>query len=159
VLARSDRCLPSVATATKYFGSWNAALDAAGLPAVRIAPREWDRAQIATALRDFARDHGHAPTGPQFRTIDDAPAPNTVAAHFGSWNAALDAAGVGRPPPRLRWEHSTILAALRAWHAEHGRRPQARDFAHAEDRARWPNPGTVARHFGSWNNAVRAAGL
>ena len=157
-LARADEHLPSVATVAKVFGSWNDALAAAGLEALRIAPRQWTNAQILAALRDYARDHGRAPTGAELIT-NGGPAPNTVASHFGTWNAALDAAGVGRPQRPLRWTEDAVIAALQAFAAEHGRRPQARDFSTAIDRSRWPNPGTVAQCFGSWNTALRAAAL
>jgi hypothetical protein len=158
-LAKCDGPLPSVTAVSRHFATWNAGLHAAGLEVSRIAPRDWDKAQILAALRGFERNHGRAPTAAEFAATDSAPAANTVAAHFGSWNAALDAAGVARLPRPLRWDDAAVLAALREFSAEHGRRPKARDFAGANRDGRWPSPSTVALRFGSWSNAVRAAGL
>jgi DNA invertase Pin-like site-specific DNA recombinase len=61
---------------------------------------------------------------------------------------------------RLRfhaWDDAEIIAALQAWAAAHGHSPTWSDWGIAE--ADHPNGRTVKRHFGSWSEALREAGL
>lgn len=55
------------------------------------------------------------------------------------------------------WSPERILAAIRAWAAEHGRPPGAREWRHTRPTA--PTTNTVVREFGSWANAIEAAGF
>ncbi|MHB8469315.1 MAG: homing endonuclease associated repeat-containing protein [Gaiellaceae bacterium] len=58
---------------------------------------------------------------------------------------------------RKRYSDEQILAELRASAERLGRSPTMREFA--GDLATTVHPQTVIEHFGSWNNAKRAAGL
>jgi hypothetical protein len=58
---------------------------------------------------------------------------------------------------RKRYSDEQILADLRASAARLGRSPTMREFA--ADGETSVHPQTVIEHFGSWNNAKRAAGL
>lgn len=75
----------------------------------------------------------------------------------------------GRPG---RWCDQAILRALRDWTAEMGEPPRRQQWSgeHPENAAAaqrkwmrehpyWPSSSCVAAHFGSWTNALRAAGL
>lgn len=157
-VASSDPRLPTAQVATRYFETWNATLRAARLKPNRVHPDERDDASIIAALQAFAAEHGRAPTGDEFNATQGAPAKNTVTRHFGSWNAALDAAGIARLARRVRWDQAAIITALQSFAGEHGRAPQARDFAGCQD-GRWPSHSTVAAAFGSWTAGLRAAGL
>jgi hypothetical protein len=57
-----------------------------------------------------------------------------------------------------RWDRPAILAAILAWHREHGRAPTAREWDKRTS-TRWPTANTVADHFTTWNAAIEAAGL
>jgi hypothetical protein len=78
-----------------------------------------------------------------------------VIRRFGSWNAALRAAGFDRPRPSAVSD-AEILAALRAYHREHGISPMR---SASGRRARSPSSRTIEHRFGSWNLALAAAGL
>ena len=68
------------------------------------------------------------------------------------------ACDIGRP--RLRcaiWDAAEILGALQAWTETNGRSPTSIDWVTADINR--PNSLTVRRHFGSWNRALRLAGL
>jgi Homing endonuclease associated repeat len=58
---------------------------------------------------------------------------------------------------RKRYSDDQILAELRACAERLGRSPTMREFA--SDAETTVHPQTVIEHFGSWNNAKRAAGL
>jgi hypothetical protein len=61
----------------------------------RPAPRRWSETAILEALRGFYREHLRAPTSTEWKTAgDDHPTYITVRERFGSWAAALDAAGL-----------------------------------------------------------------
>ena len=158
-LAQRDERLPSTQTVSRHFGTWNAALLAAGLPPTRLSPRQWDQPAILDALHQFERAEGRAPTSSEFSATTGLPGANTVAAHFGSWNRALIAAGLTRAPRPRRWGEAAVIAAMRAFATEYGRRPKARDFAGGRQHGRWPHPSTVSCCCGSWNRALEKAGI
>jgi hypothetical protein len=58
---------------------------------------------------------------------------------------------------RKRYSDEQILVELRACAERLGRSPTMREFA--ADAATTVHPQTVIEHYGSWNNAKRAAGL
>jgi hypothetical protein len=63
----------------------------------------------------------------------------------------------GGPPKK--WTNELIIEAIQEWHLEHGDIPGANDWAKT-DRPDWcPATNTVYRNFGSWNNAIVAAGF
>jgi hypothetical protein len=55
------------------------------------------------------------------------------------------------------WSEREIVDALREWAEEHGRSPKLADW-HFSDPSR-PTSHTVRRRLGSWNKALRRAGL
>jgi hypothetical protein len=90
------------------------------------------------------------------------PQVTTVQHHFGSWSKGVAAAGFVPLAPGHRvgeepWPRERIIAALQAWHAEHGSAPGHRQWKRATPTT--PCAHTVAYHFGSWNAGILAAGL
>ena len=83
--------LPTAATFARRFGSWNAAIAAAGFD-----PRDRRRTEeeLLDDLREFADETGARPTVSAVRDHPDIAAPPTYKARFGSWTGALDAAGL-----------------------------------------------------------------
>ena len=73
--------------------------------------------------------------------------------------AAIDPAALAafQSGIRKRYSDEQILGELRASAERLGRSPTMREFA--ADAATTVHPQTVIEHFGSWNNAKRAAGL
>jgi hypothetical protein len=140
---------PSYMTVRTHFGSWRAALDAAGRPRSRPS---WDRAAIVAALRGLAAELGRQPVTRDLERTG-MPAPATVRLHFGSLAAALEAAGLR--PNRRRWRRDEILAAVAAFHRRHGRPPQESDWSRAT--AEHPHATTARRAFGSWEKLLAAS--
>lgn len=57
----------------------------------------WTRPGLVTAIRDFAASAGRPPTADEWRVAGPWPTLKTVMRHFGSWAAAIEAAGFQRP--------------------------------------------------------------
>jgi hypothetical protein len=130
------------------------------------ALRAWSRATAGTlACTDYMRWRRGRP---------DAPNRNTIVRQFGSWPAALEAAGLGariaRAPRRLGGEaaraaqrerrRALVVSAVRRFEREHGRWPRALEFF------RWrlqaaveaPSQATVYTRFpGGWAEVIEEA--
>lgn len=135
---------------------------------MRPGPRigfAWDRETIVYALELWHRRHLQTPTKAEWVAAgENHPSVDTVMRIFGSWNAAIRAAGFrprkrgesrGRRP--RRWHDQAIVDAIQFWHDTHGRVPTKSDWGRAT--TSHPSPNTVVRVFGSWNAAIRSAGL
>ena len=55
------------------------------------------------------------------------------------------------------WTREAIIYAIDLWHRQHLETPSVEDWATAGENH--PTYVTVMRRFGSWNNAIRAAGF
>jgi Homing endonuclease associated repeat len=146
---------PSTAVVSSRFGSWNAALAAAGLPA---KPAAYTDEEVIEALRDDARRLGRPPVRDEWQGRGPAvPGIGAVITHFGSWNGGLRAARLTVTREHGVWSRERVLAALRGDARRRGRTPVREDWSKAV-RSR-PNAGTVETLFGSWTAGLRAAGL
>ncbi|WP_435078840.1 homing endonuclease associated repeat-containing protein [Halococcus sp. AFM35] len=109
--------------------------------------------ELLGVLHEFADKHGNPPTAPEINNADDLPTVDTFIRHFGTWNDALDAAGF---EPRLRRRsNEELLTELREF-ASDGEYPTHTAVGDCEDMA---SPSTYKRRFGSWSDALDAAGL
>lgn len=105
---RSTTNHPNQQIVRMVFGTWNAAVAAATLPPNRPGPPpgvvgSWSREQIITALREETNRRGHVPRGRGWKRVDrHHPSLDTVRRVFGTWNAALAAAGLPANKPGRR---------------------------------------------------------
>jgi hypothetical protein len=139
---------PGQKTLHTIFGTWMAALEAAGYPPNR---RAWDAGAITVALQRLARETGRVPMAQDLERAD-MPALGTIHHYFGSFGGALRAAGF--PARRRRWDRHEILAAMDAYQRRHGRLPGERDWRRSTDEH--PHASTARREFGSWRHLLRA---
>jgi Homing endonuclease associated repeat len=137
---------------TRRFGSWNAALQAAGFD--RPRPPAWSDEEILARLRAWARERGFAPSSVEW---DGSPDRDVISRRFGAWNAALHQAGLEPRFVRRRWTDEDILDGLRRWELDHGRPPRSMDRVGFG--GEYPSPALVVTRFGSWRQALIAAGL
>ncbi|MGE5482284.1 MAG: homing endonuclease associated repeat-containing protein, partial [Bacteroidota bacterium] len=130
-----------VATAQRLFGSWGAALQAAGYaPDLVRRARAWTDEQIIERIRQLAADG--ADLSDNSANAWDSGFYASARERFGSWPAALAAAGVDEAEARrtVRWSRNRVLEAIRAGRRDAVLKSIALDY------------------FMSWRDALRAAG-
>jgi len=146
-LASSKAPQRFVAAARWHFGSWEAALAAAGVEAgaVRLQRGPYTKAEVVELIRGMAR--GGAVVRPS--TLRPVIKLDTVRRLFGSIAAAIDEAGIGQVPAHgnQKWSRERVIEELRARSAR-GEVRLTRGLHHA-----------VQRYFGGAHAARAAAGL
>ena len=143
--------------ALRLFGRWDAALRAAGInPAGVRKTREWSRKAVVRRIRELAGE-GKALNS---AAVQEFEAILVSAAHryFSSWDEALHAAGLDAEMWRKQapaWTQDRLIRTIREAYARGGK------INHAVAAAWKGNSLTRAgvRLFGSWDAALRAAGL
>ena len=166
-------------TLRNRFGSWSEALQAAGLDDSG-SQRPVPTSQLIDELQDLADELGESPTA---RQMDDrGPRWHSVYQNrFGSWNEALEAAGLkvhyqttlpeaadagasatgpadtetGKTSRTGPIDTEAILASLREVADQLGQPPTGKQF----DAKGICSTGTVYKRFESWDAALEAAGL
>ena len=144
--------------ATRYFGSWQAAVEYAGLDYDRIRRYQvWTKERIVEQIGRYFRE-GHDLSWRHVSTELDPPlaAAAIRANRYGSWQAALEASGLAYEDIRRNrcWDEGAIVEELKRLHAE-GASLRVSD-------ASVERPALVAaarRRFEGWYEAVTAAGL
>ncbi len=146
-------------TYRERYGSWADALDEAGLDP-RLRPTAGGKSRIPTAklvaeLQRVAGECGRAPTVAEMRERGDHGVA-TYLDRFGSWNRALEVAGLDcRRPRREAIPTRELVRELRSLALELDRRPRR-----AEMDEQGPFAGmTYYNRFGGWTDALEAAGL
>jgi hypothetical protein len=145
---------PNASTFQRRFGSWNKALESAGLP-VKRAVRKYTKESIITYIQKFYNSYGRPPKYDDFNNNPDFPHADTVKEHFGSWKKGIEAAGY-YTYDNIKYSKESIISSIQQFYVEIGRVPQRRDFL---GNPKYPGYTVVSKHFGSWNAAVEAAGF
>lgn len=140
----------------RKLGRWSALLDAVGLSHGRSHPR-WHYWSPATVLKEIrARVRSRKPLG--FVSVEQDVGRallHQAVKHFGSWDAALEAAGVdpGRVRTNLRWSPERVLREIAARRAR-GLSMRRCDVEHEHPRLVSAAERHVAR---SWDASCRLA--
>lgn len=150
-----DHGTAAVTTIYSHFGSWQDALTAAG-----YEPREPDSEvtdeELLGELERLADELGSRPTAAE---MDDHGAywASTYRRTFGSWTAACEAAGLetSQPVAQETLSEEVLIEELNRVAEVCGPPPSVSNM---RDEGKF-SPRTYSRRFGSWNAAVKAAGL
>ena len=145
--------IPGHTTYVKRFGTWRAALEGAGIP-IDPSNMRYDREMLLELLRKTADQLGRVPAASE---MDELPGPHSSSfrKYFGSWRAALSAIGL-RPTSLYLYETEELLTVLRELAAELGHAPSTSELKAPPD---LPADTTYRRRFGTWHEAITAAGL
>ena len=147
---------PSYSTFQRKFGTWNRALEAAGLPILHTRPNNYySKESIIKAIQQFYNINNRVPKYIDFTKNTAYPSASTVENYFGSWRCAIEAAGYSIYD-NVVYNEDSIIKAIQQFYLENNRIPQRRDFS---DNSAYPGYTTVANYFGSWNAAITAAGF
>lgn len=142
---------PSFATYQRRFGSWNNALIKAGYDA---NSRDYTNDELLDSLKRFFEENGRVPTSKDFLNNSKYPSFSAVVNRFGSWNGALIKAKL--EISRQYYTDNELLNILRRYYTETGEIPTYNEFL---SNKKYPSSVCFAEHFGTWNNALKLAGM
>lgn len=138
-------------------------------PCSNFRTKYWTRERAIEAIQLWAAEHDGKPPVVQDWVVKGGdsrfPSASTLYGEGGCfryWADAIEAAGFPRPRSgwyarKEDWTKEKIVDSIKAWADEHGRPPGTRDWRRAGD-DHLSSTG-VAYHFGSWGNAIEAAGF
>ena len=142
-------------TTLRYrFGSWQAALDKAGI-SEEIAPRfrVLSREQVIQALRDFAAENPSTSiTRNEFATKLSVGAGNIVR-RFGKWEKLLAEVGIEPVPLGRRYTDEECFENILALWTHYGRQPHFGELKHSPSTV---GPKAYILRWGGWRAALSA---
>lgn len=136
------------------FGSWNAAILAAGLEPNLRQHNQIPRDELLDELQRLADELGRTPKTTEMKKSGEF-SPHTYKERFGSWNDSVEAAGLESKPKGPQIPRDDLIEKLQCLADELEKTPSTADMnAQGEF-----NDQTYTNRFGSWTEAVEAAGL
>ena len=106
--------------------------------------RKYTDKQLIEIIKAKAEELGRAP----FR--HELSQGYTIYERFGGWTKALEAAGMKNNAPKKKYTNEKLLEIIKAKAKELGRTPICHELSQRT---------TIINYFGSWNNALKAAGM
>lgn len=152
---------PGMASSVTYgrrFGSWPLALERARLQYVE---RTFTKEEVIDAIVCVEQILGRAFTQKEYNAnrSPDMPCASTIKLHLGDWKAAMKAAGHDRLENFYRYTDDQMIEILQDMAEMLGHTPNVIEYQDLkpENAPHWS--ATISVRFGSWDNAVKAAGL
>jgi hypothetical protein len=148
--------------AKKVFGSWSAALAAAGLDPTGRAVSKWggaDKTDILTEIEHRRRARRSVRYSGIWKERGGQPLARRASALFGSWNAALRAAGIEPKRGRSQWAGASKAAIVSELRRRKRAGQSVRLMHVTKERRGRALQNRVTVLFGTWNAALRAAGI
>jgi len=148
--------VPTITTILKYFGSWNDAIEAAGLKANGLTTVIYSDEDYITSLRTCYIQNNNYITSPLYRKQRYHPGLKSILRRFGSWNNALEFAGVPvNYKVRPAFSKEELITVLRNFYQEN----DGITRKGYNDSGQLPHSRTIVSYFGSWENALIEAGI
>jgi len=155
-MTRED--LPLLRAATRYFGSWQAAVEYSGLNYDDIRKyKHWTNDRIIERIRELYAQGADLSWRHVSLTLDPSlAAAATKKSHFGSWREALEASGLDYDAIRRYrdWSEEEVLRRVRDLYAQ-GEPLNAKNM----EKNNITLITAARRRFPSWDRTLAAAGL
>lgn len=156
--AIANNNLALLRAATRYFGTWEAAVRFAGLDYDLIRRyKSWTRDRITQRIKDLHSQGVDLSWRNVCLNVDpQLAAAATKRSHFGSWREALESAGLDYDTIRRyrEWDDERILEMVREFHRT-GKELNAKNMEQEDITL----ITAARRRFDSWHQALQAAGL
>lgn len=157
---RKHQYLVVVAISPRFFGSWRAAVEAAGIDYQEVSKHEyWSRERIVQRISKLHADGESLSHEEAKRSHGALVSAASSPRYFGSWGAAVSAAGLDYNEVRKinRWNSENIIKTIRRLAAE-GQSVSSTAMRQLGHRGLLEAAARPDR-FGSWEAAVEAAGV
>ncbi|MFC7134345.1 MULTISPECIES: homing endonuclease associated repeat-containing protein [Salinibaculum] len=141
-----------IETYKNRFESWNQAIEAAGLEP-NPNRNERSREALLADLSDAADDLGRSPTRREMSDYTEYDVV-TYRNRFGSWNEALEAAGLKPRTAQEKVSDNELLRELQRLEEELGKPPTTTEMKKMGEFS----PGTYYKRFDTWTDALDTAG-
>jgi superfamily II DNA or RNA helicase len=153
--------IASLSTYANRFGSYSKAVRLAGLNST--FRNDYTKAEVQRELKALAKKIKKTPAkcdvARAFRAGECTVSTSACIKLFGTYNSALEAAGVKTSPMARRYTREEIIRQLKRLTKELGRTPSCKDVQDASKKGRIAHPASISHKFGSFNNGLRAAGI
>lgn len=141
-------------TLRNRFGNWRLALAAAGLgDRFDDSTEAWTREELVTALKTLAAEHGSPSVTKQSLLLRCRISDRPIRRIFGSYRAALEAAGLRQSPGGVRHTDDDCFENLLAVWVAHGRQPSFGEMKQPPSRV---GPKAYVTRWGSWRASLAA---
>lgn len=144
---------PNHANYYRRFGSLPKAIRLAGLYANRHTSCTDE--ELLNYLKQFYEENGRTPEQNEFSKDNKYPHYNTYFNRFGSWNKAIEIAGLDINY-HASYTDEELLNYLKQFYNETGKAPTETDF---KNNKKYPSYGAYKKHFGGWQKALQLVGL
>ena len=156
--AHREPTMASSVTYARRFGSWPKALERARL---KYEERTFTKEEVIDAIVCVEQILGRAFTQKEYNELrsPDMPCTGTIKVHLGDWKSAMKEAGHERLRNFYRYTDDEMIAVLQDMAEMLGHTPNVTEYGQhkPEDAPHWS--ATFIIRFGSWGNAMKAAGL
>ncbi len=119
--------------------------------------RKYSSENLLNELRQFYKDNKRVPTARDFYPKLGHTDCRLYRAKFGSWNKALELAGLEINKEYLNVSNEEMINFLIKYYRETGKIPTKSQFNGGD--SEYPHHNNYLHRFGSWTNALKIAGL
>ena len=147
--------MPSANVFISRFGTFNEALEIAGLRANRRVKKR-SREELIQCLKEYGKKIGRAPTCQMIDADPDMPYSSVYVKYFGGFNNALELAGFQINRKKNRYTDEELIQLLKDFGKKTGKTPTLKMINSDPE---MPFSICYYNHFGSFNEALELAGF
>lgn len=118
--------------------------------------KKYSKEELIEFLKALSTELGKTPTIVDLIGKKNSPSYIVYYTRFGSWNTALKSSGLSINSEKKIYSDKELVDYLIKFNKINSRSPKTEDFLKNKD---LPSPKAYFRRFGSWNNALKRAGL